>query len=508
MKMRKIIVAMLALVLVLSSLMTLVACTDKDNDKDKAIIYVTALFAGGLYDKESGEAKWEPFKTEVDVDAFLRGELSFEDVLATFPEKEISDTLVMILKALTYSENTLLWDLTLDNDGVGYNKNIVPANDLPKDANDSVMDISYGVFGIYKSFVTNLQAEFGKDYDVFVYNQDWRISPAVSAQRLEEYINSKGYKEVVFMSHSMGAPVVNSYLARSEENRNKVKLYTGFAPATLGSFDALAALACPDVYVNNFLEGVDLSSLPVDVNAIVKDVVGGKLGDFFRNNIGLMSLVPSWQLIDSDQYGDGESGITVDGKPIESKEELYDLYKGMRWAKYLVPRTQEEMMEAEEGDEERLYNRIVATSGQYADEDGYRLKDAAATLDKYFDSLFIDGKIASEQVNSYYFLGGGKTNTITAMNLTTVRDGNGEPVKDEYGCIRYKYELVTGYGNEKCGDGTVPYYSSIGGNTATEEFIQSLGNRIVTFEGKDHGTVGMSWDLLGSYVIDLIKALG
>lgn len=54
MKMRKIIVAMLALVLVLSSLMTLVACTDKDNDKDKAIIYVTALFAGGLYDKESG----------------------------------------------------------------------------------------------------------------------------------------------------------------------------------------------------------------------------------------------------------------------------------------------------------------------------------------------------------------------------------------------------------------------------------------------------------------------
>lgn len=38
MKMRKIIVAMLALVLVLSSLMTLVACGDKDNDKDKAII--------------------------------------------------------------------------------------------------------------------------------------------------------------------------------------------------------------------------------------------------------------------------------------------------------------------------------------------------------------------------------------------------------------------------------------------------------------------------------------
>lgn len=220
-----------------------------------------------------------------------------------------------------------------------------------------------------------------------------------------------------------------------------------------------------------------------------------------------MSLVPSWQLVSSNQYGQGEYAITVDGNPIDSKEALYDLYKGMRWAKYLVPRTQEELEEAEEGDEERLYNRVVATDGQYADEDGYRLKDSAATLDAYFDSLFIDGKIASEQVNSYYFLGTGNTSTITAINLTTVRDDDGNPVKDEYGCVRYDYELVTGYGNGNIGDGTVPYYSSIGGNTATDEFIRSLGNRLVIFEGKDHGTVGISWDLLGSYVVDLIKEL-
>lgn len=130
----------------------------------------------------------------------------------------------------------------------------------------------------------------------------------------------------------MGAPVVNNYLARSEANRNKVKLYMGFAPATLGSFDALAAMACPDVYVDNFLGGMDLSGLPVDVYAIVDSVVNGKLGDFFRNNQGLMSLVPSWQLISSDQYDDDNPAITVDGKAITTKEELYDLYRSMRWA--------------------------------------------------------------------------------------------------------------------------------------------------------------------------------
>lgn len=125
------------------------------------------------------------------------------------------------------------------------------------------MDISYGAFGIYRTFANNLKREFGDEYDVLVFNQDWRISPQKSAKALEDYINAKGYKEVVLLSHSMGAPVVNSYLARSKENRDKVSLYAGFAPATLGSFDALAALACPDVYVNNFLSGVDLESLPL-----------------------------------------------------------------------------------------------------------------------------------------------------------------------------------------------------------------------------------------------------
>lgn len=502
MKAKKIIVLLLVICVIMASCVAFAGC-DKGNEK--AIIYVTALFAGGLYDKETNVAKWEPFATEFDAWSLMSGELSLEDLIALFEESgEIPSIIQLAMNAISYTEGSLLWELTLDNDGVGYNPNIVPANGLPKDNDGKVMDISYGAFGLYKPFVDNISEKYGKEYDVLVYNQDWRMSPAKSAEELEKFINEKGYKEVIFMSHSMGGPVVNSYLARSEANRNKVKLYMGFAPATLGSFDALAALSCIDKYVDNFLGGIDLSGLPIDVNQLVGDIMDGAIGDFFRNNIGLMALVPSWQLIDSDQYDEENPAITIDGKAISSKEELYDFYKSQRWAKYLIQRTNWEIAEDEESD--ALYKCVEAQEGQYADENGNRLKDFAGAIDKYYDSLFVNGKIASESVNSYYFVGTHGESTITNMKLTTKRDEDGNVIYDDYGCVQYDYEIVTGGGAEgKIGDGTVPYYSSIGGNTATAEYIASLGNRLVEIKGEGHGAVGLSWDLLGGHIMNLLE---
>lgn len=503
MKTKRIVVALLVLCVLMTSCVAFIGC-DKDED-NKAIIYVTALFAGGLYDKETNIAKWEPFETEFDAWSLMTGDLSLEDLIGLFEESgEIPAVLQLALNAISYTEGSLLWELTLDNDGVGYNPNIVPANGLPVDNNGKVMDISYGAFGLYKPFVDNISAKYGDEYDVLVYNQDWRMSPAKSAEELENFINEKGYDEVIFMSHSMGGPVVNSYLARSEANRNKVKLYMGFAPATLGSFDALAALSCIDKYVNNFLGGMDLSGLPFDVNQIVGDIMDGTMGDFFRNNIGLMSLVPSWQLISSDQYDEENPAITIDGKAISSEEELYDFYKSQRWAKYLVQRTKSEILMDDDSD--ALYKYVTAEDGQYADENGNRLKDFAANIDSYYDSLFVDGKIASESVNSYYFVGTYGSATITNMKLTTKRDDDGNILYDDYGCVQYDYEIITGGGAEaKIGDGTVPYYSSIGGNTATAEYIAALGDRLVEIEGEGHGAVGLSWDLLGDHIMSLLE---
>ena len=187
MRTKRTVAACLAICLVCAACFAFAAC-DKNEKNDKAIIYVTALFGGGLYDTEKGEAVWEPFKTEVDAVKVMKGEMPMDDLVAHF-KSELSDILSLVSKAVSYKENTLLWDLTLDNDGNSYNPNIAPANDLPKDASGKVMDISHGAFGIYKDFVDNIAAEYGDRYDVMVYNQDWRLSPAVSAQSLEKFID-------------------------------------------------------------------------------------------------------------------------------------------------------------------------------------------------------------------------------------------------------------------------------------------------------------------------------
>lgn len=141
----------------------LVLCTGvmwrQKRKNDKAIVYVTALFGGGLYDTQKNEAVWEPFKTEVDAIKVMKGEMEMKEIVSHFKD-EFSDILKLVGSAVSYKEGSLLWNLTLDNEGNSYNPNIAPANGLPKDASGNVMDVSYGAFGIYKTLLTTLPKIF------------------------------------------------------------------------------------------------------------------------------------------------------------------------------------------------------------------------------------------------------------------------------------------------------------------------------------------------------------
>lgn len=476
MKLKNVTALALVFILVLCAV-GLTACNDTNApEPNRGIIYVTALFSGGLYDSETGTAIWEPFNTEFDVyeDAMNdEGALDIGKILGLF-QNEMSSIISLVIKALGYKPGSLLYDLTLDQDGVSYNENIIPANNEPLDNNGNVMDISYGVFGLYKPFVENIEARYGDKYDVSVFNYDWRLSPADAGAKLEEYIAEKGYDEVVLMSHSMGGPVVNSYLARNESNRNKTKLYMGFAPATLGSFDALAALTCPLEYVERFLSGFDLESMGVTMDSVKSTIAPylDKVGDFLFNNIGLMHLVPSYQYLSSAQYGGNNYGIVVDGTPLTTREEIYDFYLTRAWAYYL----------------DKNGNKIVAEEGDYASPDGYKLKPGAGQIESYYDSLFVDGKLASEYVNCYYVVGTGLS-TLCGLNYDSATD---------------TYTLLTDSDCDKQGDGTVPYYSSIGGNT----YSSISSDRIYEIAGSGHMDVGAKWALLQDFIFEKIDALG
>jgi|GEM_PF-807961 len=421
MKTKRILTIFLVLLLVAALLATFVACANKSADPNeseiiddddekivdkiemadpddgvkhkKAIIYVTALFGGGLYNTKTLEPVWDPFRADYDLyDHWAPSEntiYKFTEILLEYA-KEMDSAATTIVKAMSYRPGTLLYDLSLDQDGNGLNKDVVPANYKPRYKNNLRMHCYYGAVGIYQNFMINSRKAFGDEYDCYMFNQDWRKSPGDSGKALEEFINENGWEEVVLMSHSMGGPVVNSYLARSQANRDKVKLYMAFAPATLGSFDAFGAMTCPSDYLGSFLTtfGFDFDYIfkgTSVVSAFGKgyiEILLKRIEDFFNNNVGMMALCPSYEFLSSPQCAEGsEGGLFVDGVKLgvpedpndpasveAAKSALYEFYNTLNWAIYYdiedVLDEKGKPVKDEKGFEKKIYHLIHYTDGE------------------------------------------------------------------------------------------------------------------------------------------------
>ena len=421
MKLKRILAIILVLVIAASTVAVFVACNKKDGDSQdiviidddddrivdkieqldpddgvkhkKAIIYVTALFGGGLYNEKTNEAVWDPFRADYDLyDHWAPSEntiYKFAEILLEYA-KEMDSAAMTIVKAMSYRPGTLLYDLSLDQDGNGLNPDVVPANYKPRYKNNLRMHCYYGAIGIYQNFMINARKTFGDEYDCYMFNQDWRKSPGDSGKALEEFINENGWEEVVLMSHSMGGPVVNSYLARSQENRDKVKLYMAFAPATLGSFDAFGAMTCPSDYLGSFLTtfGFDFDYIFQGTSVISYfgkgyiEILLKRIEDFFNNNVGMMALCPSYEFLSSPQCsGESVGGLWVDGyrygQPTDpddpasvetAKQELYDFYNTLQWAIYYdiedVLDENGKPVKDEKGFEQKIYHLIHYTDGE------------------------------------------------------------------------------------------------------------------------------------------------
>lgn len=466
MRIKKSIALFLSIILVVClALCTLTAC----KKEKKGIVYVTALFSGGLYDSETGEVLWDPIKTDFDFMDYFVPETGGWDILGIVKllakEEGMANLFKLATSAISYEEGTLLWSLSLDQDGNSKNPNVIPTNDpVDKEGNPIETNAIYGVFGIYKQVYDKLVEKYGKKYDVQVFNYDWRYSPAKNGELLEKYLDEKGYDEVILISHSMGGPVVNQYLARSEKNRDRVEGYISCAPATLGSYMALCVLCNPMAYVGSMFD--DLGS----IGNIVRNGIDN-IGDFVFNCTGLMTLLPAWQFINSDQYGEGEYGITLDGVPVTTKEQLYNFYKTRSWAYYLD----------ENGEK-------IPDNSKYASPDGYKLKPGVANLDEYYDSFYIDGKFASSLVDTYYLVGTEIGGTVTGVNYDTIND---------------TFTLLRKTGTSEYGDGTVPYYSSLGGQSVSD----IPEGHLIKFAGQSHQPVGASWDIIGDTILKIIDKI-
>ncbi len=421
----------------------------------RGIVIVTALLSGGLVEvKDDGTETvvWDPVPMD---------EFPIQEVL--LPDGSLNISTELVTEILNSFENGILdvLDLVTGEDGfinalqVDRNtgksvRNIKPAT------SETDSHVKYGVLNVYKQTYDSMVAEYGDEAEVSVFNYDWRLDNVENGRLLEEYINSKGYDEVILTSHSMGGNVVSCYLARSEENRSKVKLYCAYAPSLLGSIDALTYIENPmrlgDMLDIDGIKNMLPSAAAGMVDSIVETVLNDVMAEFIRGFTSMYQLFPSPYLMDSAQYSHTGSDymITIDGKPIETREELIEFYASRPWAF--------------NEDGEPIYVFQKEANGK-------------TRLENFFDSAYVAtdaGLVHSTTlVNTVYFVGTGISGRERATYIT---DADGNIVLDK------TY-------NSYDGDNMVLVYS------ATAALGPDAPNAYVIDNGS-HGPVGISFDAL------------
>ena len=98
----------------------------------------------------------------------------------------------------------------------------------------SVNNVVYGTQNLYANLYLGLLNTFEHEYDVVLYEYDWRKDPYDIANELNAYINDNCGR-VIFVSHSMGGLVSSYYLAKGSAQRDRVIKHISLGTPYLGS---------------------------------------------------------------------------------------------------------------------------------------------------------------------------------------------------------------------------------------------------------------------------------
>ena len=287
---KKLLVTILILALCVPMLFVFTACNNK-----KAIIILPGLGGSTFIDKETKQNVYPPVNDYENV--------SFQGLLSgDIPPELVADMVKFISTNGAISK--FFNDLSLNDDGTPLNPNIVSVG-----TGEYVTKLNkYGPFNFYKSLYQSLEAEFADKYEITVFQYDWRLSTANSALDLQNFIDEKGYGEVIFISHSLGGLLANDYLALSEQNRKKVKLNISYATPYLGAAEAFNIFDNPSHFMNILLgdmkiPNIDLPSLTEEIKNILKSRSWAQNDD--GSTIGVINrTVPQYDRLFKD-YGTG-----------------------------------------------------------------------------------------------------------------------------------------------------------------------------------------------------------
>lgn len=194
--------------------------------------------------------------------------------------------------SVSLSENDRVWDppinvvtarhrvysMKCDSDG----KPLYDVGSLPPIINNEKEPFrQYGGLNIYKNLYLRLCRDFIPEYDVVLFEYDWRNDPYDTAVLLDNFINEKGYEEIIFISHSVGCNVSSYYMTLGDDRAEKVKKHISVGAPYLG-VEKLA-------YVYDTGDAVKYTFLGFN---IVLPFIGGAIKSVMPNFPGIYSLLP------------------------------------------------------------------------------------------------------------------------------------------------------------------------------------------------------------------------
>ena len=327
------------------------------NVEKKAIIILPGLPASALYGVEDEIKYWDP----IEVNNITYSEFADPDF---FSGSTIGP---LISELLSRFGDGFLQDFGLNDEGI---PNIEMRGARKGEPGQ------YGAIDSYKEAALSLQAEFGAEYEVFVYNFDFRKNIKYIVSDFENFLQTKNYKEIVLVSHSMGGVVASNFLGKSQANRDLVSLNIACGVPYFGTHTALVALDSPVEYLLNILG----PQLEFALNAF-KDILEGAV----QNMGGIFDLMPNEYFL-GDPALNGASFIEVDGVNL-SFEEYLDFIQTRKFALKVDNLTIKPM-----------YNTFIETQSDY----------------------YVGGIHSTKLVNTHYFVG------VGFNTLRTVKYNNGK----------------------------------------------------------------------------------
>lgn len=328
MKIRRVFSFVLSLALLVSCCFVFFACSNTQatrngavyNEnwvptKKQAMLLIPGLMASSFYNLEEdsfGEELW--------------GTKGFLNLVQNYYAKDVENLIAEFNKKYPNEDFTVYSEYTEAKAGIlqGILNSVLSCdeNGVPKmtvGVSNMKGSEKFAAFKGMKYIYDILFTNYSNQYDIVVWQYDWRASVDLASSELARFIDECGYEKVQFFTHSLGSVVVANWL-QDQGHRDKTELFVPFGGPFLGSMDATINLFS-DITESGLI--ADLMKL-VDVSADIRSIT--------TTMPSVYQLMPFSQLYSIAERLDDNTPVQIDGQDA-TFDEFYDRLETLDFTK-------------------------------------------------------------------------------------------------------------------------------------------------------------------------------